>query len=268
MNADCKSCRRALWRALEGFPNTERLFELSVNRHVLTCSECRELLEREHALEMLLAHMPDVPLPPDLVGRLIARLRASLGESEGDPLDQLLEQVGGPVVPSGLGASLASAVRERHLDEQLDVALERVPAPEVPANLAGTLLSSLESERTVVADVAPVAAGPASSGAASSWLRSRVFWSAAAALIVTLCGVWLLKREERRPFSSPEELISAIRAGDVELLEYLDVLENWDLLVADELDILLSSADPLDELLLDFELELLDQEARTDASHG
>ena len=45
------------------------------------------------------------------------------------------------------------------------------------------------------------------------------------------------------------------RAPDPKMLEAFDVLENWDLLTKNDVDVILSTVQPADELLLDYQDE-------------
>ena len=45
------------------------------------------------------------------------------------------------------------------------------------------------------------------------------------------------------------------RAPDPKMLEAWDVLENWDLLTRNDVDVILSTVQPADELLLEYQDE-------------
>ena len=60
---DCREFRAALLKALEGLPVPRELTVLSWHQHLLSCGPCRALLEREEALEELLATLPEPKLP-------------------------------------------------------------------------------------------------------------------------------------------------------------------------------------------------------------
>lgn len=225
MTAACRSFRRELERVLE---RAQPLVELSWSEHLLGCEACRALLEEEEALEALLGSLPEPALPADLAERVLARLRAN--RTAGDPLDSVLETVGAPQVPGALAANLLDAL-------QLDRALELLPEPEVPPGLAQRTLLGLRRHR-----------------------RSRrpQLWLAAAAAVLLLgwAGASLFNRDEVQ--RRPSELVAERRVEpgvapeDEALLEYLDVLEDWELLVSEDLDVMLSSLDPVDEMLLDW----------------
>ena len=75
----CRQFRMLLERLLVGRAFPDRLVELSWHEHLLSCGACRELLEAEEALELLLRSLPAPELPPDLSRRLLARLKAERG---------------------------------------------------------------------------------------------------------------------------------------------------------------------------------------------
>jgi len=221
MTGECRSFRRELERVLA---RAHSLVELSWSEHLLGCAACRALLEEEEALETLLGSLPEPALPADLAERVLARLRRGL--AEGDPLDSVLEAVGSPEVPRDLASDLLGSLR-------LDRALELLPDPEVPPALAERTLLGLRRHR-----------------------RSRrpqlVLAAAAAVLVLGWIGTRLVTRGEgpRRPLQQVAAL--PVAPEDAELLEYLDVLEDWELLVSEDLDVMLSSLDPVDEMLLDW----------------
>ncbi|MED6335448.1 MAG: hypothetical protein VYE81_08610 [Planctomycetota bacterium] len=143
-NADCHGFRRGLERALSGRPVPAGLRELSWHEHLLGCGECRELLEREEALEELLATLPTPRLSPELARRVLERLR-EVRRGLGD-LDELLALVAGAEAPGGLAHRVLIALEEERtptVDERLDALLARDPAPQIPHGLSERLLSGL-----------------------------------------------------------------------------------------------------------------------------
>lgn len=272
-DSDCRSFRAALTRALEGRPQPERLRLLSWHEHLLGCTDCRELLEREEALEHLLATLPEPKLPPDLTRRLIRRLGTSM-ESQSSlddllaldaaevpvglaaeverrvraeaALDALLDQ-DGVAVPSGLAARVESALAARR-EQELDQLLER-DVVSVPEGLAQRVLAALESELAPKQRRHPL-----------RLLRSPLLYAAAAALLlfVTLVDPKGHEGGDGGALFPPAESSEP----DPELLAALDVLERDELwsdtaaggsLAAGDadLELLLSeSVDIDDELLL------------------
>lgn len=274
--ATCRAFRVRLGRALEGRPLPGELHELSWHAHLATCGACRDLLEREEALEELLASLPRPNLPRALAERVLARLRRG-----DDSLDELLELDMAANAPSGLASRVLEAVRaaraeaaEARLDAllDLDAPLETPPAlaarvlagvhaareealdallaldrgPEVPSGLAERVLEAVSAERW-----------PAPRGVFAS-PRLRLVLAAAAIAAFALLPL-LLEEAEVPPRSRTPELVArsedALRAflaqGGLELLEE-------PLLWAPDEDIelaLATSLDPRYEVVLDYEGE-------------
>jgi len=267
----CREFRAALSRVLEGLPMPEELTVLGWHEHLLSCEECRALLEREEALEELLATLPSPKLPPDLARRVLLRLRESSGG-----LDSLLE-LAGVEAPAGLAERVTAGLRaERALDALLDrdvvtvpeglaermkdgAALERLldldPEPVTPAGLAARVLGGLERERRPVPAVRRFRA-----------LRSATFYAAAAAVLVMVTAVALWWGQDRALDPGRDDRVvvdEPTDIGDQELLANLEVLidptlwkgteivdpaEDLAVLLADELDV-------EDEVLLAFQEE-------------
>ena len=262
---DCREFLGALSRALEGRPQPEQLVRLSWHEHLLGCSSCRDLLEREEALEVLLATLPEPKLPPDLSRRLVRRLESNPASS----LDALLE-LDDAQVPAGLSGRVREGVaRERALDALLDL-----NDANVPSGLAGRVRAGLERERALDAlldrDVVEVPAGLEGrvlEGLQAELrprprfrlLRSPALLAAAAALVlwVVLPGS---QEEAPRPLDEVARL-DALTVPDPELLEVFEVLERdelWDdqggvAPDPSDLELLLSeTVEVEDELLLAF----------------
>lgn len=273
----CGEFRAALSRALEGQPMPDELTVLGWHEHLLSCAECRLLLEREEALEALLATMPRPSLPPDLTRRVLLRLRENREEAPG--LDRLLE-LADVAPPAGLSGRVTAGLRgERALDRLLEqdrapvpeglagrvragIALERLleldPEPVVPEGLAADVLQALEPERR-----GPIEAAPRR----LRLLRSPVFYAAAAGLLfaVTSLTLWWGRDQAVDPGDDDRVVVEGLATEPTpELLANIDLLgdEFWEetpsgpeiresgadlpLLLHDELDV-------EDELLLGFE---------------
>jgi len=284
MNADCRTFRDQLAAHLRGLRGGAGLTELSWHEHLLACQECRDLLDAEESLEILLDSLPEPRLPAHLAERVLARL-----EGARESLDRLLELSTVEAVPPDLARRIAAGIEHKRLvrDLELDRMLDLVPAPTVPEGLERDTLAALASRRVAT----PVARRPI------SWLPPLAVAAAALALIATL---WLrgaasdgqagetptlARRAESAPASGrrdesapmprvprperpgPESVAAALPRGaqarpqapveevDEELLASLDLLEAWELLNDDELEVLLSSLDPWDEVLLELEAE-------------
>ena len=118
----------------------------------------------------------------------------------------------------------------------------------VPRGLAARVLSGLEAERALD-DLGPRAV----------WPRSRWAWAAAAGLLLAFAG-WAFWRNARIAQRAERDLVAGqappARKGDVpdpQMLATLDVLENWDLLVPEDVDVVLSTLGPADEALLEYQ---------------
>lgn len=159
-------------------------------------------------------------------------------------LDELLAAVPEPELPSALAARVRAALeparRRQREEEHLDLLLDGLPEPIAPEGMSGRVLAGLRAER-----------------APAKWtlLRGRGLALAAAvlALLLTIAGRALLFRES----STPEE-VAYIRTeliDEDELIVY--ALENWELLMSDDIEVYMASLDPSERILL--ELEDLDE---------
>ena len=294
-NHECREFRNRLARALEGLPMPAELTTLSWHGHLLECGLCRELLEREKALEMLLASWPEPNLPPELRRRLVACLAnhndsapvdatavletVGSGPSTGRALglDDLLDIAGAPV-PEGLGARVREGLRaELALDALLDlddhVALPATLTADVLRGLAGDRERSLPRLRL---------------------LRSVPTYAAAAAVLLAVLGLtWWDGAFDGAPAERAGEKLASANieslpaAGSLEpdasLLAVLDIIENDGLwtdtqegaeIVTDEGDLYLllsDSIEPGDELLLAYldEVDLAGEDSEpADPSDG
>jgi len=219
MKADCRTFRDALSERLApqaGAAGSD-LTDLSWSEHLLGCEACRDLLEAEEALELLLASLPEPQLPPALIRRVLLRL-----QSVGDPLDQLLEQGSGPAIPVGLTSRVLRGVRERSgAVDPLDTLLDRLPEPQIPAGLSARVLAGATADIRTQTQV-PSAPGllrrtpgvPQTQGLRRTQRLRRLV--AAGVLVVGGAFAW--------------RVLTNGPAGtfDQELLAHLDTLENWD----------------------------------------
>jgi hypothetical protein len=262
VSSECTSFRAALEAELLGRPSQERLAWLSWNEHLLGCADCRELLQKEEALEVLLATLPEPRLPAALLERVLRRLRRDLAEET--RLEKLLD-LDRELDPDAVAhARSASGLRRRE---------------DAPPGLAAEILARLEPERRVLAassadarldallDIDREIAVP--SGLAGRTLRSLALArraprrkigrlvAAAAGIALLFFGriAWLRVRSETRPGAQVErspELAARDAEPDPQMLAALDVVEQWDLLMQDDVDVLLSTLGPGDEALLDY----------------
>ncbi len=262
MNASCRDFRSHLADVLSGTP---RLRELAWHEHLLGCADCRELLEAEEALEALLETLPEPQLPPALARRVLARLSPVRDESAA--LDALLELNRVGETPPELASDVLAALRpERKLareERALDRLLERVPAPSVPVGLADRVLRKLEPRRRrarprLLTRPALRAAGALAAAvliavAYGTWF-SGIWWPVIQEYHGPPADVEIAAAEEP-PVDPPVEPGAEPEWPPDELLASLDLLESWDLLSADDLDLALASLDAVDEVLLDFAAE-------------
>lgn len=234
----CTDFRRRLEAALAGRADPPGLAALGWHEHLAACGDCRELLEREEALEVLLASLPDPKLPPDLTRRVLAALRrrdAATRANPGTHLDALLalDEVD---VPSGLSERVLESVARARLAANLDALLELVPAEPAPAGLAARVLAAARAEREA--------------GARRWWTGGGGLRRAAAVLAIGLGAVaaW-------RAAGGATERSRIAAVDDAEVIALLPVLEYWDAIR--ELDPLereiVTRLDVSDEALLDAE---------------
>ena len=294
---DCREFRAALWRSLEGLPIPEKLTVLSWHEHLLSCADCRELLEREEALEQLLATLPDPKLPPELTRRLMVRLKATtdvatelealldLAEA-GAPkgladrvrvrvrselaLDALLERDSQLVVPEGLAQGVLAGIHTR-AERELDGLLELESEIRVPVGLSARILSRLESARPELAEA----------GHAWGSVRALRVYAAAAGLTfaVVSFAAWRMNQgDAAEPFERTGTEIAAANTGsdeepdpqllaDFDLIEEVLRLDDLGPLMDDDLDLALSDQmSTEDEVLLTYLVP--EEDSETSGSDG
>jgi hypothetical protein len=293
MTTNCREFRTLLELVLEGRAAEHALVELSWHEHLVACGECRQLLQAEEALEILLATLPDPKLPAHLARRVVLRLRdARKSESQ---LDALLELDRAARAPDRLAQSVLARLRperERSAESalveseaKLDRWLEFDRDVAVPDGLAGRVLAGLRSERSATRSAhEPVRVGGVlvpqpvfvpQNGASrgTKWMRSPWVYAAAAGILATFVGWSLWQGAEVAPHGDTNNVAENGARGDhgdktakrlaprdpnaapdADMLAALDVLEHWELLKSDDVDVLLSSSiDPADEALLEFQ---------------
>lgn len=243
MNPSCRRFRDRLASALGGPQGAppESLLTLSWHEHLLGCAGCRAVLEAEEALEDLLASLPEPRLPAGVAERVLARLA----------LDRLLDAAGGAPAPTGLAARVLAGLEGARSDAALDRLLGLLPTPAAAPGLAARTLAALEGER--VAAAAPARAPAPLRRRAPSPFALGLRLAAALALLV---GGGLGLRALLRPDGTPGEEVASIspsEAPPTELLESLDLLEAWELITDDSIDVVLTSLDTADEVLLEID---------------
>jgi len=234
MSRECTGFRAALEAELLGRPSQERLAGLSWHAHLLSCADCRELLEREEALEVLLASLPQPRLPQELIRRVLVRLRED--RTEEIRLDRLLDLDTDVRAPAHLAASVLAGLARDRADARLDALLDLDREVAVPAGLAARTLGRLEEERS-----------PSSTRGRRAWI-----YAVAAGLLLAFLGRAYWLRAQPGPEETIEPVVRADPAPDPHMLAALDVLEQWDLLMQDDVDVLLSTLAPADVALLDY----------------
>jgi hypothetical protein len=233
MSPDCRTFRAALAEAL-AHPDASGRRALGWHEHLALCGDCRDLLEAEEALDELLASLPEPRLPRDLAARVLARLADERGGGTGpgrdDALERLLDAEPEPDVPAGLsGRVLAGLASERVATaggDALDRVLAHLPEPEMPVGLAADVLRGLAAERVP-------------RGRLLHFPLRRLAAAGAAALLLGSAVLFWTGRG-----GSEEEI-------DPELLASLEILENWEAVTSEDLDLLLSDLDPGDLVLLE-----------------
>ena len=287
MSTACRTFRDRLAVELSGSP---QLTELSWHEHLLGCADCRALLEAEEALETLLASLPDPQLPPALTERVLARL---VGARDDTALDALLALDQVEHAPGDLAGDVLAALRPHRSaaaarnETALDRLLDRVPAPELPVGLATRTLTALDRHRgrsrpqrvaTRLSLFAAAAAllmafGYVTWVASARWPTSQPDGSPEDLALLepreeplaqstTLVEPEpaetprVVERDPRpepaRPLT-PRQPVELIDEPSEELLASLDLLESWDLLTSDDLELALASLDEVDGALLELE---------------
>jgi hypothetical protein len=237
----CRAFQDHLAAALGGPPHApvESLRALSWHRHLLQCASCRDLLAAEEALEGLLATLPAPRLPAGVAARVLARLAE---EREAAELDRLLDLASAARAPEGLARNVLARLEEERQATALDRLLELDAAP-VPSGLAKRVLAALESER------APLTLS-------ARWRRTPVALRLAAAGVLALGGAAALDALlAREPQDDSALDLAEAAAGDPppELLESLELLQDWELINGESLDVVLTGLDTADEVLLEID---------------
>lgn len=159
-------------------------------------------------------------------------------------LDLLLGEVRLPVAPTGLAERVLAELRAPELvaADPLDRLLGRAPEPRAPVGLAARVLRGFEPER--------LEARPRVHRGRRTRRRLQLVTGLAAAALLLALGLRALERPREEATT-----LAGLDPADREVVESLDVLEDWELLMGDDIDLLLSSLDVADELVLELELE-------------
>lgn len=268
MSTSCMEFRQQLEALLGGRPDPERLTVLGWHEHLLACGACREILEQEEALELLLASLPDPQLPPDLSRRLLRRLRQAESEAS-DAKDGALESLlamDEVAIPTGLADRVREGVAQARREDRLDALLERALSVEVPQDLGQRVLAGLERERD--RDLLSPMASPSRAGGRVLPMNRGFLLKLAAAILVGASGVALWRGTlglADKSSETPNGLLvqeqgdglPQMASLDEEVIEHLSELLYWESIESlgpMERD-LLSQLDLTDEALLDSALE-------------
>lgn len=312
MSSACQEFRARLAQALDASAPLARAPALEWHTHVLTCAECRALLESEQALEHVLASLPQPTLPPHLARRVLERLAEQRVEAALDrTLDLALDLTLGErasedfAAPSQLASNLlarlgparARAERERRLEHALDALLASAPPPNVPAGLSVRVLKGLAAARRSAPTPTPRALRAVAPAASTTSTQTRELqpaarswaWLAAAGVALFAgAAAWFLsrsgagdarrddvaielndspkvRRAELIPNRTAPEHVTQAQSGsgrapergaselapaleptfepDLELLAQLELLESWELLADEALELELLGVD-------------------------
>jgi hypothetical protein len=250
----CTEFRARLENLLAGRPESPALDQLTWHEHLAACEACSDLLVEEEALEALLETLPKPSLPPELAQRVLLRLE-SARRLEG-ALDALLDLAAPAPAPEDLAGRLLERLSAHRAPAHrpakgLDGLLEVLPEPRPPADLARRLIARLEPARR-----------PARAPLGRTYRRAALL-AASLALALGAGWWWIASRgpadavprrgaSVAQPGSTPRDGLEDRETPSDELLASLELLENWELLTADDLDVLLAASfDTLDEVLLD-----------------
>ena len=254
MSSACNDFRRRLEALLLRSETAPELTTLGWHEHLVGCDDCRELLQAEEALDVLLSGLPDPELPPDLAARLLRRLAAARAVG----LDALLE-LDRVDAPPDLPLRTLAGLRAARVEARLDTLLDSLPEPAPPRDLARGVLRGLEPERRTTLRAQPARRG-------RSWAPALL---AAAAAVLAIVGAYVFwpASPEHRLGTLGEDTLAALGTGesveatesalpepaapDEELLASLDLLEDWELLNGEDVDLLLATLEAPDELLLE-----------------
>ena len=240
-----------------------------------------ELANHHTDLDTLLAKADQIQIPINLTESVLHELQDERLAAQGARLELLLDALPEPVVPPSLSAKVLQAV-EAQRAPSLDALLNLIPAPEVPAGLAEGILETLEAElgaATTATSSTPVLR-PRFGG-----LR---YAGAIAATLIVSFGAWRMTSdsnenqdlnrkgvakaqgelgtpggstsprtleevaglESNQGTAEKVEALPAVNLPDPSVLASLDVLEDWELLMSDDIDLLLGSLEEADTELL------------------
>ena len=205
------------------------------------CTRFRERLARELAGSRADEGLRELAWEPHALACAACRELLAAEEELELLLDRAPADTAEAQAPTDLAARVLAGLRAGSGDGAEETALDRLlgrdPAPRPPVGLAGRVLHALEPERT----------------AHRGRPRRRLqLLAAAAAVVLALVLGRLAFPPPPRATGDP---MAALDPADREVVEALDVLEEWELLMGEDVDLLLSSLDVADELVLEMDLE-------------
>ena len=285
--ADCREIlagEEALEALLQSLP--EPRLPVALARRVLTRLAAAPDTTGTYAhLDDLLEAGGAAEVPADLASRVLAGLAAAAPAGSIDPLDHLLERLPEPEAPAGLADRVLEAARlDRLLDEvpapQVPVGLEA----RVMQRTVGIVDTVGTGTRRTAAAPRPLLRwlAPAAAAAVLLVVGGRFLVGSDEPVRPGIPGEGNRVAENDPPIDDglpglPEggELVASVPPEDLEgsapehptlpedpgttlvaaapepeLLDSLDLLEDWELLMADDLDLLLGSLDEVDQELL------------------
>jgi hypothetical protein len=257
-------------------------------RRIVLAALARSRAE-DASLDRMLVHGGEIAVPSGLAADVLARLaderehsRAAREARASERLDALLALDTSVVAPEGLSRRILARLEaersntaERFSTAERSNTAERSSTAQFVSSAAGgdarldrlldrdriaedsdlplRVLAALERHR----DRAPIARPR------FALLRSAWVYGLAASLVATLVvwAIWPKRDAVHKPeMANGVAPIVKIRdeqvaqlPPDAQMLAAMDVLENWDLLMQDDVDVLIStSVDPVDEALLDY----------------
>lgn len=256
-------------------------------------------------LDNVLTTGDSVDVPTGLASRVLEGLEAARRDASVDTLDILLSTMPSPQPPTGLAARVLDGVRHER-EAALDALLDLVPAPRIPEHLGDEILNALDEQRSassaapilrpsfgalhyvaaiaatlvvafgawrLVADDKPVGGN---SGERNDIVRDDKPDRGTGRELTTESVAARDIDHAATDTGSPETAVEVTPAIDVvepkaapnaTLLASLDVLEDWELLMSDDIDMLLGSLDEADAELL-FLIEANEDSSSLDTEEG
>jgi hypothetical protein len=284
----CGECRdlleteEALEEVLASLPVPILPKRLAKRILTLLATERRQRGAEYADLDGVLTTGDSVEIPAGLARRILAGVSTARERGNMDSLDALLELVPNPVAPLGLSARVLDGVREES-ELALDALLDLVSAPRIPIDLAENILKGLDGQRAgtlqatklrpnfralrYVAAVAATLAIVLGAWRFRSEKELTGFGAGREGLVQESAAHGRPERDEPNENvagldvegtvddasnSSVDqiEVLEAQTAPNRSLLASLDVLEDWELLMSEDIDVLLGSLDEADAELL------------------